>query len=171
MPLTIGMATETIFDVESKVVSRAFDPGVAKQATRNIIRIDMDAFYAPVQRRDDPSLRGGRPGAVGHGAARDAVATASYEAQTLSVRSAIVLRKCAELVFVPSHFELYRAVSRQINAILAVYTSLVQPLSPGEAYLDVTENRRGLLISWAAAKEICTLFGDETGLTARSPNA
>ena len=115
---------------------------------RKIIHIDMDAFYASVEQRDDPRLRG-RPVAVGHGAQRGVVAAASYEARVFGVRSAMpsttAMRKCADLVFVPPRFDVYRAVSRQIQTIFADYTSLIEPLSLDEAYLDVTENRRVML--------------------------
>ena len=139
------------------------------RAARKIIHIDMDAFYASVEQRDNPSLRG-RPVAVGHGAARGVVAAASYEARVFGVRSAMpsvtALRQCAELIFVPPRFEVYRAVSRQIHAIFADYTNLIQPLSLDEAYLDVTDNRRGLPTAWATAKEIRARIREETGLTA-----
>src|SRR5438132_5751659 len=95
---------------------------------RKIIHVDMDAFYASVEQRDDPSLRG-RPVAVGHGARRGVVAAASYEGRAFGVRSALpsvtALRKCPELVFVPPRFEVYRAVSQQIRAVFAEYTDLV----------------------------------------------
>ena len=98
---------------------------------RKIIHIDMDAFYASVEQRDNPALRG-RPVAVGHGAKRGVVAAASYEARAFGVRSAMpsttAMRNCAELVFVPPRFEVYRAVSRQIHAIFADYTALIEPL-------------------------------------------
>jgi DNA polymerase-4 len=136
---------------------------------RKIIHIDMDAFYASVEQRDDPSLRG-RPVAVGYGAARGVVAAASYEARTFGVRSALpsvtAIRRCPDLVFVRPRFDVYRAVSRQIHAIFAEYTDLIQPLSLDEAYLDVTENRRGLETAWATAKEIRARIRQETGLTA-----
>lgn len=139
------------------------------RAARKIIHIDMDAFYASVEQRDNPSLRG-RPVAVGHGAARGVVAAASYEARVFGVRSAMpsvtALRQCTELIFVPPRFEVYRAVSRQIHAIFADYTTLIQPLSLDEAYLDVTDNRRGLPTAWATAKEIRARIREETGLTA-----
>jgi DNA polymerase IV len=136
---------------------------------RKIIHIDMDAFYASVEQRDDPRLRG-RPVAVGHGAKRGVVAAASYEARAFGVRSAMpsttAMRKCADLVFVPPRFDVYRAVSRQIHAIFADYTPCIEPLSLDEAYLDVTENRRGIATATATAAEIRARILDETGLTA-----
>jgi len=136
---------------------------------RKIIHVDMDAFYASVEQRDDPALRG-RPVAVGHAAARGVVAAASYEARTFGVKSALpsvtALRRCPQLVFVAPRFEVYKAVSRQIHAIFADYTDLIQPLSLDEAYLDVTANRRGLPSAWRTAKEIRARIFEETGLTA-----
>jgi DNA polymerase IV len=138
-------------------------------AVRKIIHIDMDAFFASVEQRDDPALRG-RPVAVGHGAARGVVAAASYEARRFGVRSAMAsvtaIRRCPDLLFVPPRFDVYRAVSRQIHAIFADYTALIQPLSLDEAYLDVTENLRGLNSAWETAKDIRARILDETGLTA-----
>src|ERR1700677_3907741 len=126
-------------------------------AVRKIIHVDMDAFYASVEQRDNPELRG-RPVAVGYGAKRGVVAAASYEARAFGVRSAMpsitAMRQCPELVFVPPRFEVYRAVSRQIHEIFADYTALIEPLSLDEAYLDVTENRRGLPTASAAAGEM-----------------
>jgi DNA polymerase IV len=137
--------------------------------TRKIIHVDMDAFYASVEQRDDPALRG-RPVAVGHGAARGVVAAASYEARQFGVRSALpsvtALRRCPELVFVAPRFDVYRAVSQQIQRIFADYTSLIQPLSLDEAYLDVTDNLRGIPTAWATAKEIRGRILNEVGLTA-----
>ncbi len=136
---------------------------------RKIIHVDMDAFYASVEQRDDPSLRG-RPVAVGYAAARGVVAAASYEARQFGVRSALpsvtAQRRCPELVFVKPRFDVYRAVSKQLHAIFADYTPLIQPLSLDEAYLDVTENRRGIETAWATAKEIRARILAETGLTA-----
>ncbi|HYN38268.1 MAG TPA: DNA polymerase IV, partial [Rhodospirillales bacterium] len=113
--------------------------------SRKIIHVDMDAFYASVEQRDDPKLRG-RPVAVGHAAKRGVVAAASYEARGYGVRSAMpattALRRCVGLVFVPPRFEVYRAVSRQIHAIFGDYTALIEPLSLDEAYLDVSANLR-----------------------------
>ena len=120
---------------------------MTKTAVRKIIHVDMDAFYASVEQRDNPELRG-KPVAVGYGAKRGVVAAASYEARTFGVHSAMpsttALRQCPHLIFVPPRFEIYRAVSRQIREIFAEYTTLVEPLSLDEAYLDVTENLRGL---------------------------
>jgi DNA polymerase-4 len=136
---------------------------------RKIIHVDMDAFYASVEQRDDPNLRG-RPVAVGHGARRGVVAAASYEARTFGVHSALpsvtALRKCPKLVFVPPRFEVYRAVSRQVHAVFAEYTDLIEPLALDEAYLDVTDNRGGLPTAWATAKSIRARIFEETGLTA-----
>ena len=136
---------------------------------RKIIHIDMDAFYASVEQRDDPTLQG-RPVAVGHGAKRGVVAAASYEARAFGVRSAMpstmAMRQCAELVFVQPRFDVYRAISRQVHAIFGDYTALIEPLALDEAYLDVTENRRGLPTASATAKEIRARILEETKLTA-----
>ena len=136
---------------------------------RKIIHIDMDAFYASVEQRDDPSLKG-RPLAVDHGARRGVVAAASYEARQFGVRSAMpsttALRQCPQLVFVPPRFEVYKAVSRQIHEIFADYADLIEPLSLDEAYLDVTANRAGLATATDTAKEIRARILEATGLTA-----
>ena len=141
----------------------------AATVTRKIIHVDMDAFYASVEQRDDPSLRG-RPVAVGSATERGVVAAASYEARRFGVRSAMpsvtALRRCPELVFVPHRFDVYRAVSQQIRAIFHDYTPLVEPLSLDEAYLDVTENLRGLPSATDTAAEIRARIFAETGLTA-----
>ena len=142
---------------------------MGEAAARKIIHIDMDAFYASVEQRDDRALRG-HPVAVGYATKRGVVAAASYEARTFGVRSAMpsstALRKCPGLLFVPPRFEVYRAVSRQIRAIFADYTTLVEPLSLDEAYLDVTNNLRGLPTASATAAEIRARIFDETRLTA-----
>lgn len=139
------------------------------ERVRKILHIDMDAFFASVEQRDDPGLRG-RPVAVGHAAARGVVAAASYEARAFGVKSALpsvtALRRCPDLVFVRPRFEVYRAVSRQIHAIFADYTDLIQPLSLDEAYLDVTADRCGLATAWATARAIRQRILAETGLTA-----
>lgn len=138
-------------------------------AVRKILHIDMDAFYASVEQRDNPELRG-KPVAVGHGMKRGVVAAASYEARTFGVRSAMpsvtALRLCDSLIFVPPRFEVYKEVSRQIRAIFADYTPLIEPLSLDEAYLDVTENLRGLPTASETAQEIRRRIFEETGLTA-----
>jgi len=142
---------------------------MGESGIRKIIHVDMDAFYASVEQRDDPALRG-RPVAVGYAAKRGVVAAASYEARSFGVRSAMpsstALRKCPELLFVPPRFDIYRAVSQQIRAIFADYTPLIEPLSLDEAYLDVTENLRGIPTAAATAAEIRARIFEETALTA-----
>ena len=135
------------------------------ERTRKIVRVDTDAFYASVEQRDNPDLRG-KPVAVGHGARRGAVAAASYEPRAFGVRSALpsvtALRQCPNLIFVPPRFDVYRAVSQQIHAIFAEFTNLIEPLPLNEAYLDVSENKAGL----QQAKAIRARILEETGLTA-----
>ncbi|HLT75908.1 MAG TPA: DNA polymerase IV [Ferrovibrio sp.] len=136
---------------------------------RKIIHIDMDAFYASVEQRDNPELRG-RPVAVGGSALRGVVAAASYEARRFGVRSAMpsvtAKRHCPELIFVKPRFDVYRAVSLQIREIFAEHTTLIEPLSLDEAYLDVTENRRNIPVATEIAEEIRARIRAETGLTA-----
>ena len=136
--------------------------------SRKIIHVDMDAFYASVEQRDDPALKG-RPVAVG-GGHRGVVTAASYEARPFGVRSAMpsvtAKRICPELIFVKPRFDVYRAVSQQIRAIFGAYTDLVEPLSLDEAYLDVSEDRLGLGSARAIAEDIRRRVRDETGLTA-----
>jgi len=138
------------------------------QAIRKIIHVDMDAFYASVEQRDNPELRG-RPLAVG-GGVRGVVAAASYEARKYGVRSAMpavtAKRRCPELIFVKPRFDAYRAVSEQIRAIFRDYTPHVEPLSLDEAYLDVTEDLKGIGIATTIAEEIRARIRAETGLTA-----
>lgn len=138
-------------------------------AIGKIIHVDMNAFYASVEQRDDPALRG-RPVAVGYAAKRGVVAAASYEARTFGVRSAMpsttAMRQCPDLVFVPPRFEVYKGVSQQIHSIFADYTDLIEPLSLDEAYLDVTANRRDLPTAAETALEIRARILAETGLTA-----
>jgi DNA polymerase-4 len=140
------------------------DPG----RQRKIIHVDMDAFYASVEQRDNPELRG-RPVAVG-GQHRGVVMVASYEARKYGIRSAMASvtakRRCPELIFVKSHFDVYRAVSQQIRSIFLDYTDLVEPLSLDEAYLDVTGDRCGLGSARAIAEDIRRRIRAETGLTA-----
>jgi DNA polymerase-4 len=136
---------------------------------RKIIHVDMDAFFASVEQRDNPALRD-LPVAVGHAGARGVVAAASYEARQYGVKSALpsatALRRCPDLIFVPPRFEVYQQVSRQIHAVFARYTDLIQPLSLDEAYLDVTDNEQGLPTGWITAKAIRAEIFHETGLTA-----
>ncbi len=136
---------------------------------RKIIHIDMDAFFASCEQRDNPDLRG-KPVAVGGLGPRGVVAAASYEARAFGVRSAMASsrarRLCPNLVFVPHRFDVYRQVSRQIRDIFERYTPLVQPLSLDEAYLDVTENLKGIASATQIAEEIRSAIQAETGLTA-----
>jgi DNA polymerase-4 len=137
---------------------------------RRIIHVDMDAFYASVEQRDRPELRG-KPVAVGGSpTSRGVVAAASYEARRFGVRSAIpmsrAVRLCPELNIVRADFQKYRAVSQQVFAIFRAVTPLVEPLSLDEAYLDVTENAWGEPLATTVAKRIKTLIHETTGLTA-----
>ncbi|WP_239017724.1 DNA polymerase IV [Sphingomonas aracearum] len=136
---------------------------------RKIIHVDQDAFFASVEQRDAPELRG-KPVAVGGSSGRGVVAAASYEARAFGVRSAMpsvtALRRCPDLVFVRPRFDVYRAVSQAIRTIFLDYTPLVEPLSLDEAYLDVTANQRGLPSATATAEEIRARILAETGLTA-----
>lgn len=136
---------------------------------RKIIHIDMDAFYASVEQRDNPELRG-KPVAVGGSSKRGVVAAASYEARTFGVRSAmpsvVALRRCPALIFTKPRFEVYRAVSRHIREIFARHTHLIEPLSLDEAYLDVTEDKQGIGSAVKIAKSIRAAIREETGLTA-----
>ena len=141
---------------------------MAEPEVRKIIHVDMDAFYASVEQRDDPSLRG-KPVAVG-GRQRGVVMAASYEARKFGVRSAMpsvtAKRMCAELVFVKPRFEVYKEVSRQIREIFLDYTPLVEPLSLDEAYLDVTTNLKNIPLASDIAREIRARILEKTGVTA-----
>src|SRR5947209_14539609 len=136
---------------------------------RKIIHIDMDAFYASVEQRDNPELRG-KPVAVGGSQARGVVAAASYEARQFGVRSAMpsvtAKRKCPDLMFIKPRFDVYKAVSLQIRQIFAEYTPIIEPLSLDEAYLDVTENLKGIVSATWIAEEIRARIRSETQLTA-----
>jgi DNA polymerase-4 len=136
---------------------------------RKVIHIDMDAFYASVEQRDNPELRG-KPVAVGGSRERGVVAAASYEARAFGVHSAMpsitAKRKCPDLIFVRPRFDAYKAVSLQIRKIFAEYTPTIEPLSLDEAYLDVTENLKGTSSATQIAEEIRARIRDETELTA-----
>ncbi len=129
----------------------------------------MDAFYASVEQRDNPALRG-KPVAVGGSAARGVVAAASYEARKFGVYSAmaskIAIRKCPKLIFTRPRFDVYKQVSKQIREIFAEYTDLIEPLSLDEAYLDVTENKLGIETATEIARQIKEKIFQKTHLTA-----
>ena len=162
-----------------EIVERAFEEDLTDvvaivavadvERPRKIIHVDMDAFFASVEQRDDPALRG-KPVAVGGSRERGVVAAASYEARVFGVRSAMpsvtARRKCPGLIFVKPRFEVYKAVSAQIRAIFAEHTAIIEPLSLDEAYLDVTENLQGLPLATDIAKAIRARIREETGLTA-----
>jgi len=137
--------------------------------SRKIIHVDMDAFYASVEQRDDPSLRG-KPVVVAWKGARSVVCAASYEARKFGVRSAMPAiraeRLCPQAIFVPPDFSRYKAVSRQVREIFARHTELIEPLSLDEAYLDVTASDNGLPSATATAEAIRAAIHAETGLTA-----
>ncbi|MBQ9645909.1 MAG: DNA polymerase IV [Prevotella sp.] len=137
--------------------------------TRRIIHIDMDQFFAAVEQRDRPELRG-LPIAVGHDAPRGVVSTASYEARRFGVHSAQAIqtakRLCPGLVIVEPRYQAYKEVSAQIHAIFHDYTDLIEPLSLDEAFLDVTENKHGITLGVDIAREIKSRIKAETQLTA-----
>jgi DNA polymerase-4 len=136
---------------------------------RKIIHVDMDAFYASVEQRDNPALRG-KPVAVGGSRERGVVAAASYEARKFGVRSAMpsvtAKRKCPDLIFVKPRFETYKAISQQIRDILAEHTPIIEPLSLDEAYLDVTENLQNIPLARDIALAIRAKIKEATGLNA-----
>lgn len=138
-------------------------------SNRKIIHVDMDAFYASVEQMDNPELRG-KPIAVGGGENRGVVSAASYEARKFGVRSAIsgylAKKNCPELIFVRPRFDRYKEISLKIRKIFYDYTDKVEPLSLDEAYLDVTENKKGNPSATLIAQEIRKRIYDEVGLTA-----
>jgi DNA polymerase-4 len=142
---------------------------ITKMATRKIVHIDMDAFYASVEQRDDPNLRG-KPVVVAWRGARSVVCAASYEARRFGVRSAMPAvraeRLCPEAIFIPPDFTRYRAVSQSTREIFQRHTDLIEPLSLDEAYLDVTENKTGLLTATRVARAIREQIREELHLTA-----
>ena len=138
-------------------------------ANRKIIHVDMDAFYASVEQMDNPALRG-KPLAVGGSETRGVVAAASYEARKFGVRSALsgalAKRYCPEIIFVKPRFDRYKEISQKIRKIFLEYTDLVEPLSLDEAYLDVTQNKKGNPSASLIAQEIRRRIFEEVGLTA-----
>jgi len=136
---------------------------------RKIVHIDMDAFYASVEQRDNPELRG-KPVVVAWKGKRSVVCAASYEARRFGVRSAMAAihaeRLCPEAVFIPPDFTRYRAASRAVRDILLRHTELIEPLSLDEAYLDVTENKTGLATATKVASTIRQQIREELNLTA-----
>lgn len=145
------------------------EPDDTGPGLRKIIHVDMDAFFASVEQRDDPSLRG-RPVAVGGSSARGVVAAASYEARRYGVRSAMpsarAVKLCPDLIFRKARFDVYGAVSKQIRAVFLDYTPHVEPLSLDEAYLDVTEDLKGIGSATRIAELIRARIRAETQLTA-----
>lgn len=152
--------------MEYEAMTKTLAPSAA---VRKIIHIDMDAFYASIEQRDNPEYRG-KPLAVGYALERGVVAAASYEARAYGVRSAMpsvtALAKCPQLIFVPARFEVYESVSQAIHEILFEYTDRVEPLSLDEAYLDVTENHKGIPSATCIAQELKKKIKEKTGLTA-----
>jgi len=142
---------------------------MSEDVVRKIIHIDMDAFFASVEQKDNPELKG-KAIAVGGGGDRGVVAAASYEARKFGVRSAMpsktALKRCPHLIFVKSRHSRYKEISDQIMAIFHEYTDLVEPLSIDEAFLDVSHNKKGLPSATAIAEEIRLRVKTETGLTA-----
>ena len=136
---------------------------------RKIVHVDMDAFYASVEQRDDPKLRG-KPVVVAWRGNRSVVCAASYEARRFGVRSAMPAiraeRLCPEAIFIPPDFTRYRAVSHATREIFQRHTALIEPLSLDEAYLDVTENKTGLPTATRVAKAIRQEIRNELQLTA-----
>jgi DNA polymerase-4 len=148
---------------------RAEGSSTGSAGSRKIIHIDMDAFYASVEQRDNPELRG-KPVAVGGSRERGVVAAASYEARKFGVHSAMpsitAKRRCPDLIFVKPRFDAYKAVSLQIREVFADYTPIIEPLSLDEAYLDVTENLKGIVSATWIAEEIRARIRAETELIA-----
>ena len=145
------------------------DPVFQNDLTRRIVHVDMDAFFASVEQRDHPELRG-LPIAVGHADRRGVVATASYEARKFGVRSAMPSSRakmlCPQLIFVESRIARYREVSEEVREIFRRYTDLVEPLSIDEAFLDVTENKLGIEYGTEVARRIKADIRRELNLTA-----
>src|ERR1700720_893410 len=163
----IGKGAE--IGTEMGTEERAEDCSAEPARSRKIIHVDMDAFYASVEQRDNPDLHG-KPVAVGGSRERGVVAAASYEARKFGVRSAMpsisAKRQCPDLIFVKPRFDAYKAVSLQIREIFAEHTPVIEPLSLDEAYLDVTENLQGIATATEIAEKIRAQIRAETRLTA-----
>ena len=140
-----------------------------RRKMNKIIHVDMDQFFAAVEQRDHPELKG-KPIAVGHDAERGVVSTASYEARRFGVHSAqsiqVAKRLCPQLIIVEPHFQKYKEVSAQLHEIFHDYTDLIEPISLDEAFLDVTENKKGIELGVDIAREIKQRIRETTGLTA-----
>lgn len=138
-------------------------------AYRKIIHVDMDAFFASVEQRDSPELRG-KPVAVGYDGPRGVVSTASYEARRYGVHSAMAMavakRRCPQLIIVEGHYSRYKEVSQQVHAIFSDYTDLIEPISIDEAFLDVTSNKTGIATATDIARDIKRRIREELQLTA-----
>ena len=151
------------------MISPESNSHAAVSSRRKIIHVDMDAFYASVEQRDDPDLRG-KPVAVGGSRERGVVAAASYEAREFGVRSAMpsvtARRQCPDLIFVKPRFDVYKAVSQQIREIFAEHTPIIEPLPLDEAYLDVTENLQNIPLARDVALAIRAKIKRETRLNA-----
>jgi DNA polymerase-4 len=136
---------------------------------RKIIHVDMDAFYASVEQRDNQKLKG-KPVAVGYPSKRGVIAAASYEARSFGIHSAMPLitamKLCPDLLVLPPRFEVYRKVSSEIHEIFSEYTDLIEPLALDEAYLDVTDNKQNIATAWLTAKIIREKIMEKTGLSA-----
>src|SRR5580704_17846461 len=159
------MGRRACMETETRAEQSTFGAG----GIRKIIHIDMDAFYASVEQRDNPELRG-KPVAVGGSRERGVVAAASYEARQFGVHSAmpsiIAKRKCPDLIFVKPRFDAYKAISLQIREVFAAYTPIIEPLSLSEDDTDATENLKGISLATQIAEEIRARIRAETELTA-----
>jgi len=164
-PQRINVSTHQPLNLELETLNRLPPP----MSERKIIHIDMDAFYASVEQRDNPELRG-RPVVVGHAGERGVVAAASYEARKYGVHSAMssqkAMRLCPELIFIPGRMEAYKEVSGQIHEIFHEYTDIIEPLSLDEAFLDVTENKKNIPLAVDIAREIKLKIRTELNLIA-----
>src|ERR1700679_1638673 len=153
----------------SALISSSAAPLASSVQLRKIVHVDMDAFYASVEQRDNPELRG-KPVVVAWKGKRSVVCAASYEARKFGVRSAMPAisaeRLCPEAIFIPPDFVRYKEASRGAREIFHRHTDLIEPLSPDEAYLDVTENKTGLPTATRVAKTIRQQIREELHLTA-----